>query len=185
MHFDCPIVGGDTGSWDGKLAMSVAILGRSAGIQPITRKGARPGDAILVTGPLGGSLLRRHIDFIPRIHAARRLAATGKITAMIDISDGLSRDLLHICQESGVGATIDASRVPIHADAATLSAKDGRPPLDHALHDGEDHELLFTAAPGRYDGCIEIGTIRQGEGILLNLDGNLTPLPVQAWEHRL
>src|SRR2546421_2455210 len=65
--FDCAIIGGDTASWPGKLALTVTILGRSAGVTPVTRKGARPGDAIYVTGPLGGSILGRHMTFTPRV----------------------------------------------------------------------------------------------------------------------
>src|SRR3954462_4544423 len=69
--FDCPIVGGDTASWEGKLALSVTILGRADGIAPITRDGAKAGDGIYVTGPLGGSILGRHMTFVPRINEAR------------------------------------------------------------------------------------------------------------------
>src|SRR5207247_429028 len=134
--FDCSIVGGDTASWSGKLVLTLTILGRSAGIQPVTRGGAQPGDGIYVTGPLGGSLLGRHMTFTPRIKLARQLAPLG-ITAMIDLSDGLSRDLRHICQQSDVGAVIEADCVPVHDDAVVLSLRDGAPPLQHALHDGE------------------------------------------------
>src|SRR5687767_6253101 len=141
--FDCPVVGGDTASWDGKLVMTVTILGRSAGVAPVTRKGARPGDGVYVTGPLGGSILGRHLTFEPRVTLARQLIGPMAPTAMIDLSDGLSRDLAHICDESGVGAVIDAAAVPIHDDALLLMRRDGRPPLEHALHDGEDYELLF------------------------------------------
>ena len=142
--FYCSIVGGDTASWDGRLVVTVSILGRSGGITPITRAGAKPGDGIYVTGALGGSLLGRHMTFEPRVFLAREIAKKNRAHAMIDISDGLSRDLAQICEMSGVGALIDASLIPIHADAVKLSQQDGRPPLEHALHDGEDHELLFT-----------------------------------------
>ena len=141
--FDCQIVGGDTASWDGRLAMSVSILGRSDGIEPVSRNGATPGDFIYVTGPLGGSILGRHMNFTPRIALARALARTGKITAMIDISDGLSRDLPHLCFQNGFGAVIYAEEVPIHSDVERLDGD----PLQHALHDGEDYELCFTIPP--------------------------------------
>jgi thiamine-monophosphate kinase len=174
--FDCPIVGGDTGSWDGKLAISVTILGRSAGIEPVTRRGAKVGDNIYVTGPLGGSLRGRHMTFEPRVHLARELATTRKVTSMIDISDGLSRDLSHICEESHVGAIIDADALPVHPDAADSQ---------HALHDGEDYELLFTAAQCDHPAAIRIGTIVPGEGVQLRRDGKLAPLKPLGWEHPL
>jgi thiamine-monophosphate kinase len=182
--FDCPIVGGDTGSWDGKLVLTVTILGRSAGIQPITRRGAKIGDGIYVTGSLGGSILGRHMTFSPRVALARELAQTGTITSMIDLSDGLSRDLRHICQQSGVGAVVEADLVPIHADAAALSHKDGLPPLQHALHDGEDYELLFTS-PTTPRAGIYIGRIVEGGGPQLRTKSGAAPLEPRGWEHRL
>ena len=190
--FDCAIVGGDTGSWDGRLVVSVAILGRSAGIEPLTRGGARPGDGIYVTGALGGSMLGRHMTFTPRVREARELArGRGAITAMIDLSDGLSRDLPRVCAASGAGALIDASRVPIHPDARQLAARDGRDPLDHALHDGEDHELLLTAPRGLPATVLglpvtRIGTITAEPGVRLDRGGgNVVPLEQRGWEHSL
>jgi thiamine-monophosphate kinase len=181
--FDCPIVGGDTSSWNGKLIVSVTILGRSAGIKPITRAGARPGDGIYVTGPLGGSMLGRHLTFEPRVAIGRKLGNIA--TAMIDLSDGLSRDLGHICKAGNVGAVLDADRIPIHADAQTLSLRDGISPLDHALHDGEDYELLFTA-PGPVSLATRIGTIVPAPQILLaGADGRKAPLIPRGWEHRV
>ncbi len=178
--FDCLVVGGDTGSWDGKLAMTVSILGRSAGIQPVRRSGAKPGDGIYVTGPLGGSILGRHLDFLPRVREGRII---GKVaTAMIDISDGLSRDLRHICQSSGVGAILDAKAIPIHDDAIRLSQQDGVDALTHALNDGEDYELLFTATQPPPLG-VRIGTITADRAILLEMAGVRQGLPCGAWEH--
>jgi thiamine-monophosphate kinase len=183
--FNFAIVGGDTASWDGKLVLTVTILGRSAGIAPVTRAGAKPGDGVYVTGPLGGSILGRHMTFEPRVILARQLAATGRVTAMIDLSDGLSRDIGHICRQSGVGVVIDADRVPIHADAMTVSG-DGISPLDHALGDGEDHELLLT---GQMDDLglplTRIGEVTEKRDVLLLKDGLARPLPVSGWEHRL
>jgi thiamine-monophosphate kinase len=185
-RFDCAIVGGDTASWEGKLGLTVTILGRSAGIKPITRSGAKAGDEVYVTGPLGGSILGRHMTFEPRIVLARQLAATGKVTAMIDISDGLSRDLAHICLQSGVVAIINAASVPIHSDANALSERDGRAPLDHALNDGEDHELLLT---GRFLGqeasLIKIGKVTVEPDILISTAEGVRPLEPRGWEHQL
>lgn len=183
--FECPIVGGETGSWEGKLAATVTILGRSGGMLPISRAGAKPGNSIYVTGALGGSLLGRHMEFVPRIREARSLARTNLVTAMIDLSDGLSRDLAHICRASGgVGALIDASAIPIHPDAIEMR-RDGRSPLDHALHDGEDYELLFTAERpelGRHG--TSIGVITSEPGIwLVKSDETREPLEPKGWEH--
>ncbi len=184
--FDCAIVGGDTGSWDGKLVLTVTILGRSAGVNPITRKGAKVSDDIYVTGPLGGSILGRHMTFEPRVALGRRLAETGRIAAMIDVSDGLSRDLRHICRQSGVGALLNSKLIPIHPDAIMLSDRDGRSALDHALNDGEDHELLFS---GRLEGLglpvTRIGRVTEQSGIYLEVDGKVELLEAKGWEHRI
>ena len=183
--FGCAIVGGDTGSWDGKLAVTVTIFGRSAGVKPITRKGAQPGNAIFVTGPLGGSILGRHMTFEPRVQLGHTLAQAG-ITAMMDLSDGLSRDLPRICQASGVGAIVMAHDIPIHDDAIELR-RDGHSPLEHALHDGEDYELLYTSPlwPFSLTGTC-VGVITREPGIFFqDREGNLTPLEPKGWEHTL
>ncbi|MGH7213753.1 MAG: thiamine-phosphate kinase [Tepidisphaeraceae bacterium] len=183
--FNCAIVGGDTGSWDGPLALTVTVLGRTDGIEPVRRNGARPGDGIYVSAPLGGTILSKHLHFRPRIELARALARSGDAAAMIDLSDGLSRDLAHICRESGVGAVIEAERVPIGDDAVILGLKDGRAPLEHALHDGEDYELLFTCR-GTPSLGIYIGRIISGWGVELETkDGRRTPLEPKGWEHTL
>jgi thiamine-monophosphate kinase len=185
----CLIVGGDTGSWPGKLALSVTILARSAGLSPVTRAGAQPGDGIYVTGPLGGSILGRHMTFSPRVAWGRQLAnyrPTGLpcIRAMLDLSDGLSRDLPHLLAPSlehpQLGADLDSTLIPLHPDALTLSTQSGLPPLHHALHDGEDYELLFTC-PVRPPLGIRIGKVTADPGI--RLDGQ--PLPPAGWEHKL
>jgi thiamine-monophosphate kinase len=184
--FGCVLVGGDTASWPGKLAITVTILGKSAGIAPITRRGAKAGDGLYVTGPLGGSILGRHMTFIPRIALARELAAAGVVTSMLDLSDGISRDLRHICEQSGVGAVVDAERVLIHDDAQQLARRDGVSPLEHALHDGEDHELLFTANrdPG-IAGVVRIGVMTEAAGIWLQHGERREPLVARGWQHAL
>jgi thiamine-monophosphate kinase len=179
---DCPIVGGETGSWDGKLALTVSILGRSDGIEPITRAGAKPGDAIYVTGALGASLTGRHMSFEPRVKLARELASSCAITAMIDISDGLARDLAHICQEGKVAAIVDAAAIPIHDDAIKMR-RDGHSPLDHALRDGEDYELLFTASRCDHPAVRAIGMIEAGEGMIILERGKRSALQPEGWEH--
>lgn len=185
--FDCPIIGGDTGSWDGKLALSVSILGRSAGIAPVLRSGARSGDTIYVSGPLGGSLSGRHMSFVPRIELARRIARGVPIHAMIDLSDGLARDLGHLCRESGVGAEIEADAIPIHSDARSAAGNDlSRDALARAIGDGEDYELLL-AAPGdlRCFGLTPIGKIIAARELRLRRAGRVEPFAPGGWEHVL
>ena len=144
--FNCALVGGDTAIWNQRLAITVAAFGLPRR-RPILRSGARPGDVICVTGPLGGSIRSRHLTFTPRIALAQRLVEIARIHAMMDISDGLAIDLPRMLAMSGAGAEIDADRIPIHPDAHRLSRADDRTPLHHALCDGEDYELLFTVAP--------------------------------------
>lgn len=189
--FGCPVVGGDTASWPGKLVVTVTILARSGGIEPVTRGGARVGHSIYVSGPLGGSILGRHMTFAPRVHEARRLVQAVPVGAMIDLSDGLSRDLRHILDAGKVGAEIDAAAVPIHTDAVTLSQRDGRSPLEHALHDGEDHELLFTseaaqdAVRAAWPEVRRIGRIIGESGAWLVSKGSRVALETRGWEHSL
>lgn len=144
--FDTAIVGGDTNSWDGPLVLSVTLVGEVTGGWPVTRAGARPGDWLLVTGPLGGSILGKHLDFTPRVREAQALHSLAKLHAMIDVSDGLAADVWHICQESGCGALLRAETIPIAPEAAKVG--DGRTPLEHALGDGEDFELVVAVTPG-------------------------------------
>ncbi len=140
-RYACPVVGGDTTSWDKPLAIDVALLGRTDGVEPVRRSGAKVGDAILVTGALGGSLAGGHLDFAPRIAEARLLAQMAPLHALIDLSDGLSTDLHHICTESDVSALLDAEAIPISS-----AARQRPDPLAAALNDGEDFELLLCTA---------------------------------------
>jgi thiamine-monophosphate kinase len=145
-RFGVVLAGGDTNAWDGPLVVSVTLLGEVEQGRAIRRSGARAGDAIFVTGPLGGSLLGRHLRPEPRLELARLMAGAADIHAMIDISDGLASDLGHILVESGsLGAIVHADAIPIHEDARRAADLDGRSPLNHALRDGEDFELAFCA----------------------------------------
>jgi thiamine-monophosphate kinase len=143
-RFEVTIAGGDTNTWRGGLVVSVTLLGEPGPQGPILRRGARPGDWLLVTGPLGGSILGKHLDFTPRVKEGLSLQEHAAIHAMIDISDGLAADAFHICEESGCGLVLFADRIPI-SDAAR-GMNDGKPPLDHALGDGEDFELAFAVS---------------------------------------
>jgi thiamine-monophosphate kinase len=182
--YACRIVGGDTASWAGKLVFTVTLLGSSGGVEPVRRSGAKAGDAIYVTGPLGGSILGRHMTFEPRVRLGRDLASRGVASAMIDLSDGLSRDLGHICNLSGVGAVVDAMAVPIHADVMRLPAG-GHTPLEHAMNDGEDYELLFTSATSLGTEAMRIGRIVAERGVWLERDARREPLEPAGWEHGL
>src|SRR5262249_21538661 len=143
--FDTVIVGGDTNSWGGPLVISVTLLGEATERGPVRRAGAKPGDWLLVTGPLGGSILGKHLDFTPRVREALQLHQFADLHAMIDISDGLAADVDHLCSESRCGAVLRAEAIPI--SEAARSIHDGRSPLDHALSDGEDFELVFALPP--------------------------------------
>jgi thiamine-monophosphate kinase len=143
--FATALVGGDTNSWDGPLVISVTLLGEATPPGPVRRSGAKPGDVLLVTGPLGGSILGKHLDFTPRVREAMQLQQAAPLHAMIDISDGLSADVFHLCEESGCGAVLRAEAIPVAPAAHQLN--DGRSPLEHALGDGEDFELVFAVAP--------------------------------------
>lgn len=182
--FDCQVVGGDTGSWEGKLVVTVTVLGRSADVKPITRSGARPGDLICVTGPLGGSFSGRHMSFEPRVRLARKLASEIDITSMIDLSDGLSRDIRHICRASGVGAELDAGHIPVHADVEAIQRSDWSV-FEHAVHDGEDYELLFTCPTTGHPDVYAIGEITERREIVWLFGGGLAPLEPRGWEHAL
>ncbi|HEX4589204.1 MAG TPA: thiamine-phosphate kinase, partial [Gemmataceae bacterium] len=144
-EFGVAVVGGDTNSWDGPLVISVTLLGEATGRGPVNRAGAMSGDWLLTTGPFGGSIRGHHLDFTPRVGEALRLHEIADVHAMIDVSDGLAADVWHLCAESGVGAVLRTEAIPL-TNAAT-GMNDGRSPLDHALSDGEDFELVFAVSP--------------------------------------
>jgi thiamine-monophosphate kinase len=148
-EFDLAIAGGDTNSWHGPLALSITVVGKVTSRGPLTRSGAMPGDRIVVTGSFGGSILGRHLDFQPRVAEALRLAESYELRAGIDVSDGLSIDLSRLARESGCGAILQAGAVPVADDAHRLVEKlsDGSTPLEHALGDGEDFELVLAVPP--------------------------------------
>ncbi len=202
--FDCPLVGGDTAIWDQRLAITVSGLGElpmepdKSSPHPVLRSGAKPGDTLFVSGALGGSILGRHLTFQPRIDLAQKLARalgtspTGALHAMMDLSDGLAQDLPRLCAASGVGAEVFAARLPMHADAETLAAKDGIPAGLHALADGEDYELLFAVETEAIPQLIDlsekggvpltaIGTVTTTKEVVLIDDANRR----HPWPRRL
>lgn len=193
-QFACPIIGGDTNSWPGKVAVSVTVLGQSPTGRPLLRQGARPGDAIFVTGSLGGSILGHHLHFTPRVDEALQLAQACGLTAGMDISDGISIDLPRLCEQSGVGAEIDVRLLPLTAAARQRSTQTGKPAWWHGLNDGEDFELLFTVPAADAERLqaqwtnatpiTRIGTIRpERELTMLGEDGTRQPLLPEGFSH--
>ncbi|MCM2371399.1 thiamine-phosphate kinase [Aporhodopirellula aestuarii] len=141
-QFGVAIAGGDLSTYDGPLSINVTLLGTVT--DPWLRSGAKEGDAIFVTGSLGGSLAGRHLRPIPRIELATRLRQIATVNAAIDISDGFSLDLDRMLAASRVGAELDIENIPISEAAQEMSQTSGRTPLEHAWSDGEDFELIFT-----------------------------------------
>jgi thiamine-monophosphate kinase len=191
--FGVSIVGGDTNSWMGPLVVSVTVLGEVQGRGAVTRAGAKEGDWIFVTGPLGGSILGHHLDFTPRISEARALHAAVELHAMCDISDGLAADLHHILEESHCGAVLVAEAIPVTSAAWELSTSTGKSPLQHALGDGEDFELVFTVSPldgarllrdPPVAGLVRIGSCVES-GFWLETAGSRQPLVPTGWVHPL
>ncbi|MGD9722327.1 MAG: thiamine-monophosphate kinase [Pirellulales bacterium] len=195
-QYELMIAGGDTNTWNGPLAISVTVVGETTGAQPLVRKGARPGDAIVVTGQFGGSILGRQFTFEPRVTEALLLAEHYPLHAGIDVSDGLSLDLARLAEASGCGALVDLERVPIAPAARTLAEQlqDGATPLDHALTDGEDFELILAMPAAAADellavqplacGCTRIGTMIAEPG-LWQVDGvgGRRPLAARGYLH--
>jgi thiamine-monophosphate kinase len=142
------IVGGETTTNPERILISISLLGTVARGSQILRSGAKVGDAIFVTGELGGSFAEKHLDFEPRIAEANWLAEHFSIHAMIDLSDGLAGDLRHILKASNVGAELLKAAIPVSREAklAARTSSSAKPPFAAALTDGEDFELLFTIA---------------------------------------
>ena len=198
------LAGGDTAQSSHGILADIILLGRVPKGKAVLRSDARPGDRIFVTGKLGGAAAavvkmekrsksklnpkeyRRHFFPEPRIEVGRVLREKELARAMIDISDGLSTDLAHICEESGVGAEIDSERIP----RAQCGKSKREVSLDLALHGGEDYELLFTAPsavrmPRSIHGVsvTEIGRITRRNALLLRMGNRTEELIPRGWEH--
>jgi len=196
--YDVAIAGGETTTNPERILISVAMIGLAPRGKAVLRSGAEAGDAIFVTGELGGSLAERHLEFEPRVAEGRWLAEHFAIHAMIDLSDGLAGDLRHILKASRVGAELLTTSVPI-SRAAKLASKtesSAKPPLLAALTDGEDFELLFTVASKDAVPVLDawkkqfpeipltcIGKITKGEGITLRDRSGVRPLSAHGYEH--
>jgi thiamine-monophosphate kinase len=197
-RYGVAIVGGETTTSPERTFISVALLGWVPRGKGVLRSGAEAGDAIFVTGDLGGSLAGKHLEFEPRLAEARWLAQHFSLHAMLDLSDGLAGDLRHILVASRVGAELFATSIPISREAR-LAAKAGsaaKPALLAALTDGEDFELLFTVASRDAVPLLDawrkqfpklpltcIGKIKAGEGVTIRDKTSVRPLTAHGYEH--
>jgi thiamine-monophosphate kinase len=174
-YYGVALVGGDVSRTPERIVIDSIVLGEAASDSAVGRWGARPGDHIFVTGQLGGAaaglrlmergarfgekakhrrqaravreLLLRQLRPLPRVRWGEWLGRERLATAMIDLSDGLSSDLAHLCEESGVGASLEVARIPVDPNVASICGRRALDPLMLALHGGEDFELLFTIRP--------------------------------------
>lgn len=177
-RYGVAVVGGETTSNPERLLLAVAVLGWVPRDRAVRRAGARPGDALFVTGELGGSRAGHHLDFEPRLAEARWLAMHFEVHAMIDLSDGLAGDLRHLLAASGVGAELRAESIPISRAARQLARTGhaGGSPLTAALTDGEDFELLFTVPAGQAV-ALRDAWHAQFPGVRLTCIGKITAEP--------
>ena len=195
-RYGVDLAGGDTSQSPGGVLADIAVLGSVARGKALRRSGAQVGDQIYVTGALGESaaalqlltkekIKRRDIFPEPRIAIGEWLVKNRVASACIDISDGLSTDLAHICEESGVGALIEAKQIPIRQAASHLNNS-----LQLALHGGEDYELLFTASTRKKipsaigkTAITRIGEIINPDEITLVKDSKREGLIAKGWQH--
>lgn len=197
-RYKIAIVGGETTTNPERMLISIALLGTVEKGRCISRAGAKAGDAVFVTGELGGSIAARHFEFEPRLAEARWLTEHFPIHALIDLSDGLAGDLRHILHKSHVGAELLARAIPI-SRAAKLQARaesSAKPPLLAALTDGEDFELLFTLPGKKAVPLLDawnkqfpkvkltcIGKILQTPGLKIRDKDGVRELGVRGFEH--
>jgi thiamine-monophosphate kinase len=196
-----PLAGGDTAQSADGIQADIVVVGSVPKGKAVLRSGAKAGEHIYVTGDLGGSAMAlarlrdglrlgaeglRHFRPEPRVTVGRWLREKGIPSAMIDISDGLSTDLEHICQESSVGAELELEAIP---RARCGQGKGRYVGLEYALHGGDDYELLFTSArpvPTRVEGIrvTKIGRTTAAAGMMLtDAEGDVAPLDAKGWEH--
>ena len=200
-EFSVSLAGGDTSQSPNGILADVVVVGSVPKGKAVLRSGARPGDRIYVTGSLGGSAAAlgvlyssqrlkagnypNHFRPVPRVKAGQFVRSKGWGSSMIDISDGLSTDLSHLCEESGVGAEIESRAIP----RGTVGSPARHADLKFALHGGDDYELLFTSSksiPSLIAGVnvTEIGRITRGKPILLIDDsGAKRRLRPEGWQH--
>lgn len=189
--YNCALVGGDITKWktDSPFVINVAMFSKPAKNKPVRRSGAKAGDCICVTGTLGGSIFGKHLDFEPRVNEALKMAQMVELHSMMDLSDGISSDLNRICEQSKVGALIEADKIPISKDAQRTEN-----PLEAALNDGEDFELIFTLSQADCDKVLEqwdeqvpitkIGTITEQRDFQIKMsEGQIRDIQVKGFDH--
>lgn len=207
--YGCPVAGGETTSTPGPATVTVTVIGRVEPERMILRSGARPGDGVFASGRLGDAMagleaLRRGIPGFDRLKRAfllpeaktalsRELTARHRVSAMIDLSDGLASDLGHICEESGCGAEVHDEVLPLSEEYLLLMERFDLDPVAFAVTGGEDYGLLFTspdpglAAAGEIAGerITRIGTITTRAGVIERVrpDGSVLPVTVKGYEH--
>lgn len=216
-EFDCVLIGGDTVKAK-ELAFTVTVLGEPLHSGAIYRNSAKVGDTVWVSGPLGSAgcglqllrheqkqpgflehsswdlLLQAHLNPVPQIDLGKKLAQSGLVTAMQDISDGLSTDLAHICKASGVSAFIHADRLPFLPELPGAAAVLGMKVEDLTLRAGEDYQLVFTVQKDKEKefldcmekgdaGPVRIGEIQAGKGVFLQRAVEIEEITFQGYEH--
>ena len=205
-HYGVPLLGGDTTSSLRDVAVNVAVVGTCSHGGAILRSGARVGDTIFVTGPLGDSgaglkailegiertaeveaLIDRHYRPTPRVAEGVAIRTSGKARAMMDISDGIASDLGHILRASGVGAEVDLDSLPISPQMRTVAAAKGWNASHLAASAGEDYELLVVGTselPQLVDiPLYSIGRITAGSGIVWLEGGKKTEFNKSGYKH--
>jgi thiamine-monophosphate kinase len=198
-EFGISIAGGDTNIYDGPLVISVTVIGLASPRGVLRRCGAQVGDAIVTTGSFGFSIEGHHFDFTPRVREALLLNERYNLHAGVDVSDGLSLDLWHICEESDCGAILDVGSIPISERGRHGNLVDGDLSLllCRALSDGEDFELVMAVGEPDASRMISeqplsstklsrIGEFVAERGLWLReADGTLHPIEPAGYEHKL
>lgn len=216
MHYDCPVIGGNISQRADSLSVTITVLGEVPYGQSVYRSGAQAGDEIWVTGNLGAAkaglevlrqpqavaglqtagVLERYRRPCPRLREALYLRQHAGLHSLLDLSDGLSSDLRHVCEASGVGARLEAACIPVAEDVRQVAAALQVDPLVYALHGGEDFELCLTAPSGRLAAIqshfeqqfrcplVRVGTIQAATGVVLvSPDGTEQPLEARGYDH--
>lgn len=199
-RYGCPVIGGNL-SGGAQLSITTTVVGTLPG-PGLYRSGARAGDAVYVSGPLGSAALglrllqlkaaERGPAFVqafraPTARIAQGLALAGRATSAIDVSDGAAQDLGHICEASGIAAEIELERVPLAPGMKELARAIGEDPLRLALAGGEDYELIYTLPAGVEDPCggTRIGRMLEGSGRvhLVDADGREIAIDGPGFRH--